>query len=69
MAKIFIKPKKDVLVRFPNPTKLNDRILKEDGEYVDYSMYWIRRERDGDVIRSTDDININTNEPNNKGQL
>lgn len=45
MEKIFATPKEGVLVRHEN-----GKPLDVAGEAVDRSSYWLRRERDGDVV-------------------
>lgn len=45
--KVFAKPKKGLTV--PKPDGV---VLAADGENVKRGMYWLRRERDGDVVLS-----------------
>ncbi len=42
----FLVPKKGVKVPFP----LSRKFLKESGQLVEMSSYWIRRIKDGDVL-------------------
>jgi len=44
MEKVIATPKEGVLVRHEN-----GKALAPEGEPVDRSSYWLRRERDGDV--------------------
>lgn len=48
MKRIFIKPKKDLLVRSP----FNKRVIAPAGEEVNEDNYWLRLEKQGDITIS-----------------
>lgn len=49
MSRIFVKPKKGMLVRDP----ISKQMLPENGKAVTKSTYWLRRIKDGDVVLTT----------------
>ena len=47
MSKKFVKPaRKGLVVRRPN----NGRPLPEDGDWVNWNSYWMRRKTEGSVV-------------------
>ena len=48
-SQLFIKPKAGLIVRDP----ITQRPLAETGEEKPRNAYWLRRERDGDVEKTT----------------
>ena len=49
MSKKFVKPaRKGLVVRRPD----NGRALPEDGDWVNWNSYWMRRKADGSVVEA-----------------